>query len=68
MAGEPRTCPGRHGDRIRDLDKYLEFIRRCDRNIADAEGDVPLQGFWRGEKAAYQADLSRQDQTACPFA
>ncbi|HMB07060.1 MAG TPA: FHA domain-containing protein [Isosphaeraceae bacterium] len=66
MAGEPRTCLGRHGDRIRDLDEYLESMRRCDRNIADAEGDVPLQAFWRGEKAAYQSDLSRQDKTAMP--
>ena len=28
MAGEPRTCLGRHGDRIRDLDEYLESMKR----------------------------------------
>src|SRR4051794_16601115 len=66
LAGEPRTCPGRHGDRVRDLEEILESIWRCDRHIADAEGDAPLQAFWRGVKSAYQSDLSRPDQSATP--
>jgi hypothetical protein len=45
-------------------DEYLEFLRQCDRLIADAEGDAPLQAFWLGVKCHYQADLSGQDEFA----
>jgi hypothetical protein len=66
MAGGSRTCLGRHGDRIRELDEYLDYMRRCDRHIADAEGDAPLQAFWCGVKSEYQSDLSGQDKSATP--
>ena len=45
-------------------DEYLESLLRCDRLIADAEGDAPLQAFWRGVKCEYQADQSGQDESA----
>src|SRR6476660_1318758 len=61
MAGEPQARPGRHEDQAHTLDAHLDCI---DRNIAGARGDAPLQAFWRGEKTMYQADLSRQDETA----
>jgi FHA domain len=66
MAGERSIRHGRHGDRIRVPDEYLEYMRRCDRLSADAEGDAPLQAFWLGVKCEYQADLSGQDESATP--
>ena len=66
MAGEGSIRHGLHGDRIRVPDEYLEYMRRCDRLIADAEGDAPLQAFWLGVKCEYQADLSGQDEFATP--
>ena len=66
MAGEPRTRHGLHGDRIRESDDYLEYMRRCDRHIADAEGDDPLQAFWSWVESEYQSDLSGQDDPATP--
>jgi hypothetical protein len=64
MAGERSILHGFHGDRIRVPDEYFEYMRRCDRLIADAEGDAPLQAFWLGVKCDYQADLSGQDESA----
>jgi hypothetical protein len=64
MAGVRSIRHGLHGDRSRVPDAYLEFLRRCDRLIADAEGDAPLQAFWLGVKCHYQADLSGQDESA----
>ena len=66
MAGEFRTCHRLHGDRIRERDDYLEYMRRCDRHIADAEGDAPLQAFWLGVKCEYQAVVSGPDESATP--
>jgi hypothetical protein len=63
MAGERSIRHYLRGDRIRVPDEYLESMRRCDRLIADAEGDAPLQGFWRGVKRKYQADLSGPDES-----
>jgi hypothetical protein len=64
MAGEPRFRLGRHGEPIREPDEYLEYLRRCDRHIADAEGDAPWQAYWRVVKLAYQSDLLRQVKSA----
>jgi hypothetical protein len=64
VAVEVRACRVRRRDRIRNLVEYLECLRRCDRNIVEAEGDPPFQAFWRGEKAAHQLDLARQAKTA----
>jgi hypothetical protein len=66
MAEERSIRHGLHGDRIRVPDEYLESMWRCDRLIADAEGDVPLQAFWLGVKCEYQADLTGQDESATP--
>jgi hypothetical protein len=52
------------GDGIRVPDEYLESVRRCDRLIADAEGDAPLQAFWRGLKREYQAEMAGPDESA----
>src|SRR5260370_40734766 len=66
MAGERSIRHGLHRDGIRARNEYLETMRRCDRLIADAQGDVPLQAFWLGVKCEYQADLSGQDKSATP--
>jgi hypothetical protein len=66
MAGERSIRQGLHGDRVRMPDESLESMRRCDRLIADAEGDAPLQAFWLGVKCEYQADLPGQDESASP--
>ena len=66
MAGEGSIDHGLHGDWIRVPDEYVECKQRCDRLIADAEGDAPLQAFWLGVKRAYQADLSGPDEFATP--
>jgi hypothetical protein len=52
------------GDGVRVPDENLESVRQCDRLIADAEGDAPLQAFWRGVKREYQADLAGPDESA----
>jgi hypothetical protein len=67
VAEERSICHGLHGDRIRVPDEHLESMRRCDRLIADAEGDAPLQAFWLGVKCEYQANLSGQDESATPL-
>jgi hypothetical protein len=64
MAGERSIRHDLWGDRIRLPDEYLESIGRCDRLIADAEVDAPLQAFWREVKREYQADLSGPDESA----
>ena len=66
MAGESLIHHGPHTDLVRVPDKDLEYLRRCDRLIADARGDAPLQAFWRGVKCQYQADLSGRDESATP--
>jgi FHA domain len=53
-------------DRIRIADECLECTLRCDRLIADYEGDSPLQAFWLGVKRQYQAELPGQDEAAIP--
>ena len=62
MAGERSIRHRLHGVRARVPDDYLEYMRRCDRLIADAEGDIPLQAFWLGVKSEYQSNLSWQDK------
>jgi hypothetical protein len=47
-------------------DGDLEYLRRCDRLIADAEGDAPLQAFWRGVKCEYLEVLSGREESASP--
>src|SRR5947209_3361088 len=64
MVGERSILHDRRGDRTRLPDEDLESLRRCDRLIADAEGDAPLQAFWRGVKRQYQADLSGPGESA----
>jgi hypothetical protein len=64
MAGERLIHHGHHTDRVRVPDEDLEYLRQCDRLIADAKGDAPLRAFWRGVKSAYQADLSGRDESA----
>ena len=44
---------------VRRLD--LESWRRCDRLIADAEGDAPLPTFWRGVKCEFETESSARD-------
>ena len=66
MAGERSIRHGLHGDGICVPDESLEYRRRCDRLIADAEGDAPWSEFWPGVKCEYQADLSGQDESATP--
>jgi pSer/pThr/pTyr-binding forkhead associated (FHA) protein len=64
MAGERLLRHGVHGDRLDVPDEYLEYMRWCDRLIAEADGDAPLQAFWRGEKGEYQAELAGRDELA----
>jgi len=64
MTGKRWIRPGLHGERFRLPDEYFEYMRRCNRLIASAEGDAPLQAFWLRLKCEYLADLSRQDETA----
>src|SRR4051794_22820535 len=66
MAGERSIRHHLPGVRSRVPDEYVESLRRCDRLIADAEGDAPLQAFWRGVRREYQADLSGPDESAGP--
>jgi FHA domain len=57
----------RHGllrDRIRVVDESLECMQRCDRLIAAAEGDAPLQAFWHEVKSEYQADAPGEPESA----
>ena len=68
MTGELSIDQGLHGDRIRVPDEYHEYIGRCERHIADAEGDTLLQAFWLGVKSEYQAGLSGQDKPPRAFA
>lgn len=67
MTGELSMDQGLHGDRIRVPDEYHEYIWRCDRHIADAEGDAPLQALWFGMKCEYQAGPSGQVKPPRPF-
>jgi hypothetical protein len=66
MAGERSTRHGPHGGRIRVPHEFLEYLRRCDRLIADAEGDAPLKAFWLAVKFAFQANPSGQAESASP--
>jgi hypothetical protein len=64
MAEELSIRQGLLRDQIRVVGESLECIRRCDRLIADAEGDAPLQAFWSEVKSEYQADVSAEIESA----
>jgi hypothetical protein len=66
MAGGSRTCLGRHGDRIREPDKYLDYMRRCDHHITDAEGDAPLAGVLAWDEERVSVGPVGQDKSATP--
>ncbi|MDB5349093.1 MAG: hypothetical protein JWN86_340 [Planctomycetota bacterium] len=66
MAGKRSIRHGLLRDRIRVVDGYLESMRQCDRLIAAAEGNPPLQAFWLGVKCEYQEKLSGQVEPATP--
>jgi hypothetical protein len=66
MSGESSIRHGLRGGRFRVPDVYLESMRRCDRLIADAVGNVHWQAFWLGVKCDYRADLTWQDESATP--
>ncbi len=41
------------------LDQYRDVLRKVDRQIMAAEGDLPLQLFWRGVKYKYREEAAR---------
>jgi len=51
--------PGRGKDLFLTLEEYREVLRRVDRHIAEAEGNPPLQGFWREVKRKSREEADR---------
>jgi hypothetical protein len=41
------------------FEQYRTVMRQVDRHIAEAEGDKPLQEFWRGVKHKYREEADR---------
>jgi hypothetical protein len=52
--GETHGAADHDHDMIHELSKRLDSVWRMDQYIANAEGDINLQNFWR--------DLKRQEQ------
>lgn len=46
-------------DLIHFLSNRLDALWRCDQCIANAEGDAPLQAFWRDIKKQEVANVNR---------
>jgi hypothetical protein len=58
-----------HQDWGRAPDEWLDILQRYDGLIAEAEGDAPLQEFWRLSKRKYQESIEQVGvarQTARP--
>ena len=53
--GETHGVADHDHDMIHELSKRLDALWRMDQYIANADGDINLQNFWR--------DLKRQEQT-----
>ena len=58
MPDQIRTERG-HADRARVRDEQLDIERHYDQLISQAEGDPPLQEFWRMGRCQYREDVGR---------
>lgn len=68
IAPDPGSPPRNPTERVEEkssedftghLHQYRDVLRRVDGKIAAAEGDLPLQLFWRGVKHKYREEAAR---------
>ena len=57
--GETQGAADHDHDMIHELSKRLDALWRMDQYIANADGDINLQNFWRDLKAQEQQNVDR---------
>ncbi|PTX96614.1 hypothetical protein [Opitutus sp. ER46] len=60
--GETHGAADHDHDMIHELSKRLDALWRMDQYIANADGDINLQNFWRDVKHQEQANVDRLKQ------
>lgn len=60
--GETHGMADHDHDMIHELSKRLDALWRVDQYIANADGDINLQNFWRGLKQQEQENVDRLKQ------
>jgi hypothetical protein len=57
--GETRGCADHDHDLVHELSRRLDGVWRYDQYIANADGRVELQKFWRNVKAQEQENIQQ---------
>lgn len=57
--GETQGAADHDHDMIHELSKRLDALWRMDQYVANAEGDIDLQNFWRELKGQEQRNVDR---------
>ncbi len=57
--GETHGAADHDHDMIHELSKRLDALWRIDQYIANADGDINLQNFWRDLKRQEQSNVTR---------
>jgi len=57
--GETRGCEDHDHDLVHELSRRLDGVWRYDQYIANADGQVDLQKFWRTVKAQEQENIQQ---------
>lgn len=60
--GESQSARDHDHDMIHELSKRLDSVWRMDQYIANAEGDINLQNFWRDLKKQEDQNVQRLKQ------
>ena len=60
--GESQGAADHDHDMIHELSKRLDAVWRIDQYIANADGQIDLQNFWRGVKVQEQENVDRLKQ------
>lgn len=60
--GESQGAADHDHDMIHELSKRLDALWRMDQYIANAEGDINLQNFWRNLKQQEHQNVERLKQ------
>jgi hypothetical protein len=60
--GESQAARDHDHDMIHELSKRLDSVWRMDQYIANAEGDINLQNFWRQLKEQEDQNVQRLKQ------
>lgn len=60
--GESQAARDHDHDMIHELSKRLDSVWRMDQYIANAEGDINLENFWRHLKQEEQRNVERLKQ------